>query len=176
MITPEQIAAATGAPPANIAASWPKILAALTFAGMPLESTQIAAIATIHVECPTFLPMREKYNGDPAVYFARYDNNPDLGNIQPGDGQRFCGRGFIQLTGRANYLKYGGIVGADLIADPDLALDDDIASKVLAAYFLNHHIDTHASSGDWKGVRRIVNGGLTGIDKFMACVEALEAE
>jgi len=39
----------------------------------------------------------------------------DLGNTQPGDGRRFTGRGFIQLTGRANYQAYGKDAGVDLM-------------------------------------------------------------
>ena len=45
--------------------------------------------------------------------FALYDDR--LGN-QPGDGARFKGRGFVQLTGRYNYAKYGPVVGVDLTA------------------------------------------------------------
>lgn len=175
MITTDQIVAAIKAKPevvTNIAVSWPAILAALTIAGMPTESTQIAAIATVAVESPTFLPMTEKYNGDPAVYFARYDGR--LGNDEPGDGQRFCGRGFIQITGRANYAKYGQILGVDLVNDPTLALHPDIAAKILANYFHDHKIDAYAADGDWVKVRKLVNGGTNGLDLFLTCVNALK--
>src|ERR1035438_8423484 len=46
--------------------------------------------------------------GGPA-YFTRYDNRPDLGNNQPGDGYKFRGRGVAMLTGRANYKRFGPV-------------------------------------------------------------------
>ena len=55
--------------------------------------------------------------------YDRYDNRSDLGNRGAPDGNTFKGRGFVQVTGRNNYAKYGPLVGADLISQPDLALD-----------------------------------------------------
>jgi hypothetical protein len=76
------------------------------------------------------------------VYFAEliYGTAADkkaglgLGNTQPGDGWRFRGRGFNQLTGRAAYERIGKAIGVDLVNNPDLVNDPKIAAKVNAQY------------------------------------------
>ena len=50
-----------------------------------------------------------------------YEGSSILGNNQPGDGPRFKGRGYIQLTGRWNYGHYGKMIGVDLVNNPQLA-------------------------------------------------------
>ena len=57
-----------------------------------------------------------------------------MGNTQPGDGRRFKGRGYIQLTGRANYIDVGRAIGVDLVNNPTRATEPAIAAKV-ALYF-----------------------------------------
>jgi predicted chitinase len=58
-----------------------------------------------------------------------------LGNINPGDGYKYRGRGFNQLTGRSNYKKYGGMAGVDLEGNPDLLSNPKIAAKVAILFF-----------------------------------------
>lgn len=124
----------------------------------------VAALATVKVETGGFSPISE-YGGD--QYFTEnYENREDLGNNQPGDGIRYKGRGFVQITGRANYEYYGRKLGVPLIENPDLALQADIASKILAEYFLDHRVSEAANQHDWERVRRLVNGGLNGWDEF----------
>jgi len=74
----------------------------------------------------------------PKYFFSRYDKDGDrpkvaakLGNTDKGDGVRFHGCGYVQLTGRGNYGKAKTLVGADLVGTPDLALDPAIAGKIL---------------------------------------------
>lgn len=57
------------------------------------------------------------------------------GNTEPWDGYLYRGRGFNQLTFKANYQKYGKIIGEDLVASPDRANDPLIASKLVLAFF-----------------------------------------
>lgn len=58
-----------------------------------------------------------------------------MGNDKPGDGYKYRGRGFIQITGKENYDKVGKIIGVDLVNNPDLANDPEIAAKIVPAFF-----------------------------------------
>ena len=80
--------------------------------------------------------MRERWGPTPEQ--QRYEGNvKNLGNTQPGDGFRFRGRGFVQITGRANYTFYRDFlltrgITADLVADPDRATERPVAATILA--------------------------------------------
>jgi predicted chitinase len=73
--------------------------------------------------------------GEEHIASLIYGGRKDLGNTEAGDGYKFRGRGFIQLTGRDNYNRYGNRIGVDLIANPDLANDPEVAIKLAAEYF-----------------------------------------
>lgn len=83
-----------------------------------LNTNHLAYIyATTHIES-RWGDFEEQYDGDPNVYFRRYDGI--LGNTQPGDGYRYMGRGFIHLTGRENYQRISQVLGlgTDLVDFP----------------------------------------------------------
>ncbi|MBI3248706.1 MAG: hypothetical protein HYZ50_19555 [Deltaproteobacteria bacterium] len=86
------------------------------------------------------------------------------------DGERFKGRGFIQLTGRANYDKHGKAIGLgdQLIQNPELANDPDIAAKLLASFLKDKEVAIKEAllENDLKQARRLVNGGSHGLDRF----------
>src|SRR6266542_4338317 len=169
--TPEQIAALLGCKVANVRRYWPPLRTALAEQGLGDELSAIAALATVATEVPDFAPINE-YGGP--TYWRKYERRADLGNPHPGDGVRYHGRGFIQLTGRANYRGYGKKLGVPLEQNPNLALDPSVAARILAAYMKDHGIAGLASRGDWQGVRRAVNGGLNGWERFNACVQKLQ--
>lgn len=167
---PAAVAKATGAPYKAVLTSWPLIEAELVSQGMPDLRTAIAAAATIRVECPPFVPVDE-YGG--VKQWMKYEGRRDLGNTQSGDGVRFHGRGFIQLTGRANYRTYGMALGIPLETEPDLALKPGIAAAVFARYFKSRRVNEAAQAADWKRVRTLVNGGLNGWQPFSECIARL---
>jgi hypothetical protein len=161
------------APAGNVERNAPALGAALHARQLDDPLTVIGVLANVRVEVAALAPIREL--GDAAYFTQLYEGRADLGNTQPGDGARYCGRGYIQLTGRANYQHFGPLVGADLVGNPDLALDPAIAANVLAAYCQERDVKGRAAAQDWAGVRRAVNGGLAGWDTFMAAVDSLLA-
>ncbi|OQW55440.1 MAG: hypothetical protein A4S17_06165 [Proteobacteria bacterium HN_bin10] len=90
------------------------------------------------------------------VYANRLGNGPP----ESGDGWRYRGRGFFQLTGKANYLKYGEIAGFDLVNDPEL-IERDLKKSlhVAAAYFKSAGLGPFADRDDSAAVSRGVNRG-----------------
>jgi hypothetical protein len=171
--TADQIASVIGCAVDVVQQQWPALVSALQEQQMTNRSCLIAALATVGVEVPSFQPINE-YGGD--AYFTRmYEGRADLGNDQPGDGARYHGRGFIALTGRANYRAYGQLLNIPLEDNPDLALDGSVAARILALYFQQRDIGSYAASGDWVGVRRHVSGGLNGWARFITLVNAFEA-
>ena len=117
---------------------------------------------TFHETARTMQPICERGT---RAYFARYDGRRTLGNNRPGDGYRFRGRGFVQITGRRNYTIMGKRLGVNLVAEPDRALDPEIAVKTLITGMLEGLFTgrklTHyftADNTDWINARQIVNG------------------
>lgn len=173
-LTPEQIATAIGAPVADVKANWPAVAAALKKRGLTSREVMIAAAATIGTEVGnTFKPIDEY--GDKAYFTRMYEKRADLGNVKAGDGARYHGRGYIQLTGRANYRTYGKKLGVPLETQPELAKRPEVAAAVLADYFASRGVAESAKNGDWQAVRRKVNGGLNGWPRFNTLVNKLAA-
>lgn len=157
----------------NVRANCPLVEAALAKHEILTAPCAIAAIATIGVETGCFAPIKER--GGPAYFTKLYENRADLGNTETGDGAKFRGRGFVQITGRRNYTSYGHAIGVDLVGNPDLALDPKVAAEILALYFRDNAIDKAAGTGAWELVRRRVNGGLNGWADFKRYVDELQA-
>ena len=97
-------------------------------------------------------------------YFEKYNGRKDLGNTQPGDGPRFKGRGFIQLTGRTNYDKFGKLIGVDLINNPEMAEEPKTAAALAVAFWKERVKPKIKDFNDTKAVTKIINGGYNGLD------------
>jgi putative chitinase len=162
-------------PIGNIKANLPPVLASLRKAKLMDRLMVLMALATVRAETESFEPLaegRSRYNSSPDGHpFDLYDNRRDLGNRGAPDGASFRGRGYVQLTGRDNYLRYGTAIGlADrLIRRPDDACLPDIAADLLAAFVGSKEIAIKEAllDQDFARARRLVNGGSHGLDRFV---------
>ena len=123
-----------------------------------------------HETARTMQPIHEY--GSVAYFERRYGPEGDhpaiaaaLGNTEPGDGARFHGRGFVQLTGRRNYAHWSAPLGIDLLATPDRCMEPAIAARILidgavAGAFTGRALADYFGPDreDWTGARRIING------------------
>jgi hypothetical protein len=180
LVTPEMVKqtfpAAT--PLAKIRANLPFVLAGLRARQLGDRAMVLMAIATIRAETEGFVPIDEfksKFNTRPFpggppfnLYDAGTEKGAELGNTVPGDGPKFKGRGYIQLTGRDNYTRIGPQVGANLVGNPALANDPSLAGLILAQFLKNKEsaIRTALANDNLLKARQLVNGGSHGFDRF----------
>lgn len=171
------------APINNIKRYLPYVLKALKDAGLEDKKMVLMALSTIRAETAGFEPISEyksKYNTSPAGHpYDLYDFRRDLGNQGQGDGERFKGRGFIQLTGRHNYQKYSRELnlGDELVNHPDKANDPEIAARILALFLKDKErpIKEALLDGSLATARRLVNGGRHGLQAFTEAFEIGES-
>jgi len=158
-----------------IRANLPSLKGALVEYNLTDKAMVLTALATIRTETERFEPLAEtasRFNTSPNGHpLDLYDNRRDLGNKGPPDGYTFRGRGYVQLTGRFNYEKFGQAIGLgqQLVENPDLANAPAIASKILA-YFIKSvepALRQAIANEDYARARRILNGGSHGIDRFI---------
>jgi predicted chitinase len=134
---------------------------------VPIMWMAYGMATAFHETAQTMQPIVE-YGGK--EYFKKYDTGTKigsaLGNTRPGDGYRYRGRGFVQLTGRRNYTLAAGKVGFNLIDEPDLALDFAVARKImregmLSGWFTSRKLADYGdgiNAYDYKNARKIING------------------
>lgn len=116
-------------------------------------------LATAFHESDRFKTMEEYASG------SAYEGRASLGNTQKGDGVKFKGRGFVQLTGRRNYTDWSTRLNLDLLSNPGLVTDRAIAARILVegcmlGTFTGAKLGTYitASKVDFTNARRVVNG------------------
>jgi putative chitinase len=155
------------------------ILKACTRQSWPVSFTAYAMATAFLETAATMQPIKER--GGTAYFHRMYDiqgarpaKARELGNLSPGDGARYCGRGYVQLTGKANYAKATAKLralgfGVDLVANPDLALRPDIAAAIMVlgmseGWFTGRKLSDDlpargpASASQFKASRDIING------------------
>ena len=125
---------------------------------MGLKGNELAAFMgqSAH-ESDGFKTAEEYASGD------AYEGRKDLGNIRPGDGRKYKGRGFIQITGRYNYTEAGKALGLDLVNHPELAEKPVNAAKVTWWYWKNKVRPNIGNFDNTKAVTKKIQGGSLGL-------------
>jgi putative chitinase len=165
------------------------IIDAMNAAGMVDANERAMFLAQLHHESQGFARMREKLNysaarlrevfpntfqsdadaqavvarGADAIAERIYGHLAPLGNTTDGDGVKYIGRGFIQLTGRKMYAAAGRALGLDLENHPQLAEDPHNAARIAIWYWRDNSIGPNAQSGDVTRVTKAINRGLVGL-------------
>ena len=91
-----------------------------------------------------------------------------MGNVNPGDGFKFIGRGFIMITGRNNYTLYAQLIGQPLLDRPELLEQPLIAAQAAAAFWKANNINAAADADNVETVSRLINGGTVGLEERKA--------
>lgn len=142
--------------------------------GAPLSWTAYALATAYHETASTMLPIREY--GGPTYFTRMYDvtgARPQLalanGNTCAGDGTKYCGRGYVQLTWKNNYKRAGEKLGIDCVNYPDLAMQPDNAAKIMRkgmeeGWFTGKSFSSYlpaagrATTVQYLNARHIING------------------
>lgn len=136
----------------------PLLTAAMAEFGIDTRKRQAAFLAQVCHESGSLKYTRELADG------SVYENRRDLGNVHPGDGPRFRGRGLLQITGRANYMQCGAALNLDLVAAPELLEEPIHAARSSAWFWHSHELNEHADADRFWSISRIINGGTNGLD------------
>ena len=146
----------------------PFLEAAITELAIASPARAAAFLAQVAHESGQFRFMEEIWGPTPAQ--ERYEPPSSLatrlGNTEPGDGRRFKGRGPIQITGRANYRRYGTLLGIDLLASPARAAAPDTGFRVAGLFWRENGLNELADLVTGEAFRTItkrINGGLNGL-------------
>jgi predicted chitinase len=169
MLTSEQLHAIMPALPASkSAALFPFLTAAIDEFAIATPARIAAFLAQLAHESAQFRFMEEIWG--PTAAQQRYEPPStlaaNLGNTESGDGFRFKGRGPIQITGRANYRRFGDLLGLDLVADPARASRPDVAFRIAGLFWskkgLNELADGRTDDA-FREITRRINGGFNGL-------------
>jgi murein DD-endopeptidase MepM/ murein hydrolase activator NlpD len=135
------------------------LIQAMDDAGITNRLERAALLAQTHHESRGFASMTEIGSSD---YFKKYEGSKVLGNTKPGDGERYKGRGHIQLTGRDNYTRFGKMLGVDLANNPELAADPEMGAKIAIKFWQVRGLGAKARAGRFDDVTRGINGKMNG--------------
>jgi len=172
ILTPQTLAAAAKCPLVRAAAWADSINTAMGRFNINTAARMGAFIAQIAHESGRFQFTHEIWNPKQCAWQARYEGRIDLGNVVPGDGERYRGRGFIQITGRHNYRECSKALGYDFEANPGALERREYAALSAAWFWESHGCNELADTGRFAAITKIINGGLNGQDDRVALWEA----
>lgn len=160
----------------------------MTSAGISNPSERAMMLAQAHHETGGFRKMEEGFKYSPDVLrrtsrraanlsqsqmsslmrtgeegIANFMYDGRNGNNEKGDGYKYRGRGFVQLTGKANYAEASKALGIDLVSNPDLAANPQIAARIATWWHKSRGLGAAARAGDVGAVTRGINGGTNGL-------------
>jgi putative chitinase len=163
-LTAEKVATATGAALEVAAAFLPILNDALPRYQINTTARIAAFLAQIGHESEGLHWLVEIWGPTPAQ--VRYEppspKATELGNVMPGDGLRYRGRGLLQITGRANYRTIGNALGEDFEGSPQLVAVPKWAVETACLFWQTHKLNDMADAGDFQRITETINGGLTG--------------
>lgn len=172
LITPAQLAALYGCPYVRAANFAPYLNDAMWSEGIVTPARIRAWLAQIGHESGRLRYVREVWG--PTSAQLRYEGRADLGNTEPGDGERYKGRGLIQITGRANYKCATDALGEDFVTYPALLETPKWAALSAGWFWGVHGLNALADAEDMRRISRIINGGWNGLDDRMALYAAAQ--
>jgi putative chitinase len=94
------------------------------------------------------------------IYGNRMGNRDEAS----GDGFRFRGSGFLQLTGHSNFYHAGKALGVDFVMEPELVRTPKYAAQTAGWFWQTHKINQHADGRDFVTMTKRINGGTIGLD------------
>ena len=156
--------------PLSRAAIWAKPMSdAMMEFNITTPARQAAFLAQTGHESGGGRYTKELWGPTPAQ--VRYEGRADLGNTEPGDGSKYRGRGFLQITGRANYADAGKALHLDLIGHPEILEEPDMCALSAAWWWYVHGLNERAddvSRDSFIRITRIINGGTNGLADRLA--------
>ena len=173
LFTAEQIASAYTCPVARVEKWMSPITNAMERFAINSFARQSAFLAQIGHESGRLIYVREIWNPKQCAWQARYEGRSDLGNTQPGDGERYKGRGLIQITGRYNYRDCGKSLGLALEDTPELLELPENAALSAAWFWQTHGCNELSDQGKFVSITRVINGGTNGIDDRKALLKSI---
>lgn len=169
-MTPQELVACTGARIDRASTFLPYLEAAMAEFDISTPTRQAAFLAQVGHESGGLHWLVELWG--PTASQSRYEMRYDLGNCKPGDGFKYRGRGLIQLTGRANYEKAGEALGANLIEQPELLGEPELACRSAGWFWKSHGLNELADAGNYEAITKRINGGLNGYAERLGLWEA----
>jgi putative chitinase len=173
ILTLQQLASACSARIDRAQAWLPYLTEAMTVYAIHTPDRAAAFLAQVGHESFGLKYVREIWGPTPAQ--SGYEGRADLGNTQPGDGYRYCGRGLLQTTGRANYRaltrrlrEHLAVTVPDFEAEPQKLEEHQWAAYSAGDFWDMKGLNALADAGDFMRITRKINGGTNGYEDRLA--------
>lgn len=163
-LTAVTLASAMNIPSARAEKYVDGINAAMMYAAISTRLAAASFLAQIGHESGSLVYARELWGPTPAQ--VRYEGRTDLGNVVPGDGKKFMGRGFIQVTGRINYKDCSLALFGDerLLDDPSTLEKPEYAALSAGWFWKKNSLNKLADVDQFTATSKVINGGTNGLD------------